>query len=80
MENLDAPSQLPPTYELNGPSFGRPDVDLMFAKWAFNNVGDTPTFYASLTPYSANCVSEAPTPCNILHAPDIAYQGPRQVY
>ena len=30
---------IPPTYKLNGSSFGRPDVDLMFAKWAFNNVG-----------------------------------------
>ena len=29
---------IPPTYKLNGSSFGRPDVDLMFAKWAFNNV------------------------------------------
>ena len=29
---------IPPTYELNGSSFGRPDVDLMFAKWAFNHV------------------------------------------
>ena len=30
---------IPPTYKLNGSSFGRPDVDLIFAKWAFNNVG-----------------------------------------
>ena len=29
---------IPSTYKLNGSSFGRPDVDLMFAKWAFNNV------------------------------------------
>ena len=29
---------IPPTYKLNGSSFGRPDVDLMFAKWAFGNV------------------------------------------
>ena len=29
---------IPPTYKLNGSSFGRPDVDLIFAKWAFNNV------------------------------------------
>ena len=29
---------IPPTYKLNGSSFGRPDVNLMFAKWAFNNV------------------------------------------
>ena len=29
---------IPPTYKLNGSSFGRPDVDLMFAKSAFNNV------------------------------------------
>ena len=28
---------IPSTYKLNGSSFGRPDVDLMFAKWAFNN-------------------------------------------
>ena len=32
---------IPPTYKLNGSSFGRPDVDLMFAKWAFNNVMHT---------------------------------------
>ena len=29
---------MPSTYKLNGSSFGRPDVDLIFAKWAFNNV------------------------------------------
>ena len=29
---------IPPTYKLNGSSFGRPNVDLIFAKWAFNNV------------------------------------------
>ena len=33
---------IPPTYKLNGSSFGRPDVDLMFAKWAFNNVPHPP--------------------------------------
>ena len=33
---------IPPTYKLNGSSFGRPDVDLIFAKWAFNNVPLTP--------------------------------------
>eukprot|EP00964_Phaeocystis_antarctica_P033825 scaffold19193_cov62-Phaeocystis_antarctica.AAC.3 len=37
---------IPPTYKLNGSSFGRPDVDLMFAKWAFNNVGESPQTYA----------------------------------
>ena len=38
--SLNPPRLLPtpPMYKLNGPSFGRPDVDLMFAKWAFNNV------------------------------------------
>ena len=30
---------IPPTHKLNGSSLGRPDVDLMFAKWAFNIVG-----------------------------------------
>ena len=29
---------IPSTYKLNGSSLDRPDVDLMFAKWAFNNV------------------------------------------
>jgi len=29
---------IPPTYKLNGSSLGRPDVDLIFAKWAFNNI------------------------------------------
>ena len=29
---------IPLTYKLNGSSLGRPDVDLIFAKWAFNNV------------------------------------------
>ena len=29
---------IPSTYKLNGSSFGRPDVDLMFAKWGFNNL------------------------------------------
>ena len=29
---------IPPTHKLNGSSLGRPDVDLMFAKWAFNIV------------------------------------------
>eukprot|EP00964_Phaeocystis_antarctica_P041933 scaffold24017_cov82-Phaeocystis_antarctica.AAC.1 len=29
---------IPPTHTLNGSSLGRPDVDLMFAKWAFNIV------------------------------------------
>ena len=35
---------IPSTYKLNGSSFGRPVVDLMFAKWAFNfnNVGVGP--------------------------------------
>ena len=27
---------IPPTYRLDGSNFGRPDVDLMFAKWAFS--------------------------------------------
>ena len=33
-----APLRRVNTYKLNGSSFGRPDVDLMFAKWGFNNV------------------------------------------
>ena len=33
---------IPPTYKLNGSSFGRPDVHLMSAEWAFNNVFRSP--------------------------------------
>ena len=40
---------IPPTYKLNGSSFGRPDVDLMFAKWAFNNVTRTLGRAATMT-------------------------------
>ena len=29
---------IPSTYKLNGSSLGTPDVDLIFAKWAFNIV------------------------------------------
>ena len=41
---------IPPTYKLNGSCFGRPDVDLMFAKWAFNNVGGAATMTVQATP------------------------------
>ena len=40
---------IPPTYKLNGSCFGRPDVDLMFAKWAFNNVRYKPHGTRGLT-------------------------------
>ena len=34
---------IPPTYKLNGSSFGRQDVDLMFAhKWAFSTTWESP--------------------------------------
>ena len=69
---------IPPTYKLNGSSFGRPDVDLMFAKWAFNNV---PQRSAGAEPRAGFISAQPPPPAapHVRHPSSHTPPSPRSI-